>query len=126
VTQLRHLSPILAVSTIMASDSRRSLFKGQLLPPKREPWSQSYTVNPISKDHIGVKSRRNDKVSGRSWSDDTRVELLISGTVIEFSSGAVPMPFLDPAVLSRRIQEEKEWKEKQDRESKIEGSSQEA
>lgn len=109
MTQLRHLSPILAVSTIMASDSRRSLFKGQLLPPKREPWSQSYTVNPISKDHIGVKSRRNDKVS-----------------VIEFSSGAVPMPFLDPAVLSRRIQEEKEWKEKQDRESKIEGSSQEA
>ena len=107
----------------MASDSRRSLYKGQLLPPKREAWSQSYTVNPTSKDHIEVKSRRNDKVSGRSWSD-SRVELLMSGTVIEFSSGAVPMPFLDPAILSRRVQEEKEWKEKQERESKVEGSSQ--
>ncbi|PVH87118.1 hypothetical protein DL98DRAFT_581847 [Cadophora sp. DSE1049] len=91
----------------MASESRRPLYKGQLLPPKRETWSPSYTVNPVSKDHIGIKSGKDDKVP-----------------VIEFSSGAVPMPFLDPSIITQRIQEEKEWKAKQERESKIEGSSQ--
>ncbi|KAK0104440.1 hypothetical protein ONS95_004730 [Cadophora gregata] len=91
----------------MASESRRPLYKGPLLAPKRESWSQSYTVNPISKDHVVIWSGKSNRVP-----------------VIEFSSGTVPMPFLDPAIIMQRVREQKEWKAKQDRENIVEGSSQ--
>ncbi|KAG4437525.1 hypothetical protein IFR05_006997 [Cadophora sp. M221] len=91
----------------MASEPKRPLYKGTLLPPKREARSHSYTVNVVSKDQIGVKSGKGGVVP-----------------VIEFRSGDVPMPFLDPTIIPHRIREEKEWKAKQERENQQEGSSQ--
>ncbi|KAH7319476.1 hypothetical protein BKA65DRAFT_556897 [Rhexocercosporidium sp. MPI-PUGE-AT-0058] len=91
----------------MASESKRPLYKGPLLPPKREAWTQSYTVNAVSEDQIRVKSGKGDRFP-----------------VIEFRSGDVPMPFLDPTIIPRRVQEEKEWNAKQERDKKVESSSQ--
>ncbi|KAL2063668.1 hypothetical protein VTL71DRAFT_5473 [Oculimacula yallundae] len=74
----------------MASQTKRPLYKSPLLPPKQEPWSQSYTVNAVSKDDLGRHIKKKNKVP-----------------VIEFKSGEVPMPFLDPSIISQRIQDEK-------------------
>lgn len=45
--------------------------------------------------------------------------------MVEFNSRAVPQPFLDPTMLQKRIQAEKEWNlEQEKKKRKAEGSSQ--
>ncbi|CZS95540.1 uncharacterized protein RAG0_12333 [Rhynchosporium agropyri] len=83
----------------MAFDSKRPLYKSPLLPPKHQPWSESYTVDSASKDELARKVVNTSKIP-----------------VIEFKSGDVPMPFLDPSIISRRIQEAKDMETKPDRE----------
>jgi hypothetical protein len=40
--------------------------------------------------------------------------MLIEKSVVEFSSRAIPQPFLDPSVIQRRIQAEAQWKREQE------------
>jgi hypothetical protein len=40
--------------------------------------------------------------------------------VVEFSSQAVPQPFLDPSIIQRRIQADKQWKLEQEKIAKQE------
>ncbi|KAK2625522.1 hypothetical protein QTJ16_004834 [Diplocarpon rosae] len=81
----------------MASESKRPLFKGPLLPPKRAALSDSYTQSPVSNGPMAAK-----RTSGLP--------------VVEFSSCDVPQPFLDPLILPQRIRAEKELREKLERE----------
>ncbi len=49
----------------MASESKRLLYKGPLLPAKRAPWSESYTQVPASNGQVPVKDGKNDKTAGK-------------------------------------------------------------
>ncbi|KAE8450718.1 hypothetical protein EG329_006063 [Mollisiaceae sp. DMI_Dod_QoI] len=90
----------------MASESKRPLVKGPLLPPQSQSHSLSYTQKPASKNEVLVAKGKKKIVP-----------------VAEFNSRAVPQPFLDPSIIQKRIQAEKQWKEGQERRGKLEESS---
>ncbi|KAH8596757.1 hypothetical protein B0O99DRAFT_509490 [Bisporella sp. PMI_857] len=71
----------------------RELFRGTLRPPSQRPFKQSYTQEPASKNEISVMRPGGEK----------------GVTIVEFSSRAVPMPFLDPCIMQQRIQADKQW-----------------
>jgi len=82
---------------------RRELIKGPLRPPQPQPRNQSYTQKPASKDEVSVRTGKEKEIP-----------------VVEFSS-QIPMPFLDPSIIQRRIQVDKHWKAEQVKKSKQEG-----
>ncbi|KAG0651860.1 hypothetical protein D0Z07_0808 [Hyphodiscus hymeniophilus] len=84
-------------------ESNRELIKGPLRPPPRETNALSYTQAPASKDMISVRNGKEKAIK-----------------VTEFSSRAVPQPFLDPSIVQRRLQADKQWNIDQARKSKQE------
>ncbi|KAG9241516.1 hypothetical protein BJ878DRAFT_570097 [Calycina marina] len=89
----------------MASDSSRKLFTGSIRPPNPKPvlGTRSYTQKRISKNDISIVE--SDAKIGKKRR-------------MEFSSQAVPMPFLDPSIMLRRLQAEHKRKAEQDRKIK--------
>ncbi|PSS08697.1 hypothetical protein M430DRAFT_22927 [Amorphotheca resinae ATCC 22711] len=89
----------------MASKSKRELIQGPLRPPRPTPLSLSYSQPPASKSEVSVRNKE------------------ASVPVVEFSSRAVPQPFLDPSIIQRRIQAAKQQEIDHERRSKLGGSS---
>ncbi|CZR55396.1 uncharacterized protein PAC_05283 [Phialocephala subalpina] len=91
----------------MASTPKRPLVKGPLQPPQPQLNSKSYTQKPASKEEVFTTSGKEKSIS-----------------VVEFNSRAVEQPFLDPSIMQKRIEAEKQWKAEQEKSSKAEGNSQ--
>ncbi|ATZ49945.1 hypothetical protein BCIN_05g03400 [Botrytis cinerea B05.10] len=78
------------------SDTKRPLLKGPPRPPRSNPSALSYTEPPRLRDEII-----------RTKSDGVRV--------VEFNGSAIPQPFLDPSIMQKNAQLEREWKLEQER-----------
>lgn len=89
--------------------ARRELFKGPIRPLKPQPTKLSYTQAPASKGEIWVKRGKLKEVPGKIISLD-QFTRLITILVTEFSSQAFRAPFLDPSVVQKRLQAEKQPK----------------
>ncbi|THV44100.1 hypothetical protein BGAL_0734g00040 [Botrytis galanthina] len=87
------------------SDSKRPLLKGPPRPPRSNPSALSYTEPPrLRKEIIRAK---ND-----------------SPRVVEFNGSAIPQPFLDPSIMQKKAQLEREQKLEQEKitRQQLEGS----
>ncbi|KAM3067550.1 hypothetical protein ACMFMG_000134 [Clarireedia jacksonii] len=81
----------------MMLEPKRPLLKGSLHPPKVHTSNLSYTQPPTSRDDLSIGAQgKNVKV-------------------VEFSSSAIPQPFLDPSIFQKRVQMEKEWRLRQEK-----------
>jgi hypothetical protein len=87
---------------------RHELIKGPLRPPKPDLLKVSYTQPPASKDEVSVKVWNKGKIPGES-------EFANNLSAVEFPSQAVPQPFLDPSIIQRRIQLDKQRKAEAER-----------
>ncbi|KAJ8066411.1 hypothetical protein OCU04_005472 [Sclerotinia nivalis] len=79
------------------SDSKHSLIKGPPHPPRSNPLTLSYTQPARSRNEVSVRAR-GDSIQ-----------------VVEFNGFATPQPFLDPSIMQKRAQLEREWKVNQER-----------
>lgn len=59
-----------------------------------------------------------------SYSRFLRLFSYLPEVVVEFNSRAVEQPFLDPSIMQKRIEAEKQWKAEQEKSSKAEGNPQ--
>ncbi|PQE29908.1 hypothetical protein CJF32_00000571 [Rutstroemia sp. NJR-2017a WRK4] len=79
------------------SETKRPLLKGSLRPPKVNPSNLSYTQPPASRDELSIGAQgKNVKV-------------------VEFNSSAIPQPFLDPSIVQKRAQMDREWQLRQEK-----------
>ena len=102
----------------MASMSRHELLKGPIRPPHHRPSSLSYTQEPAAKNEYTIRIGKGKEVApGKTEVRPFTNIYAYSLVVAEFSSAAVPQPFLDPSIIQRRIQAEKQWKAEQERKS---------
>jgi hypothetical protein len=99
---------------------KRELIKGPLRPPQPQPRNQSYTQKPASKDEISVRTGKEKEIPGKSILFACSNSQLTRPSAVEFSS-QIPKPFLDPSIIQRRIQADKQWKAEQAKKSKQEG-----
>ncbi|KAI9648797.1 hypothetical protein NHQ30_003437 [Ciborinia camelliae] len=81
------------------SDQKRPLIKGSPRPPLSNPSATalSYTQPTRSRNEVSVGTRGGDI------------------KVVEFNGSAYPQPFLDPSIMQKRLQVEREWKAEQER-----------
>ena len=93
--------------------------KGPLRPPEPQLRSTSYTQKPASKDEVSVRTGREPDIPGKSCSSHACILPTYSSRVVEFSF-QTPKPFLDPSIIQRRVQAEKEWKANQEKKRKQE------
>lgn len=100
----------------MASQRER-IKKGPIRPPPRQATQSSYTQPPASKeDLLGGDTSKIQKVCpGMSTQIEYIQAFQLIFAVVEFSSRAVPQPFLDPSILQRRFQENQQWNLAQER-----------
>ncbi|TGO48697.1 hypothetical protein BCON_0232g00050 [Botryotinia convoluta] len=78
------------------SDSKRPLLKGPPRLPRSNPSALSYTEPPRLRNEII-----------RTKSDSVRV--------MEFNGFAIPQPFLDPSIMQKKVQLERERKLEQEK-----------
>ncbi|KAF7938700.1 uncharacterized protein EAE98_001038 [Botrytis deweyae] len=78
------------------SDSKRPLLKGPPRPPRSNPLALSYTEPPRLKNE--VTRTKNDSIR-----------------VVEFNGSAIPQPFLDPSIMQKKAQLERERKLEQEK-----------
>ena len=89
----------------MTSIPERKLLKGSLKAPSVKPLNTSYTQLPTSKDEISVRQGKDKGIIGDcNFIAGTDIMLIV--LVHEFSSQAVPQPFLNPNILQQRVQVE--------------------
>ncbi|PMD61469.1 uncharacterized protein K444DRAFT_371198 [Hyaloscypha bicolor E] len=81
---------------------KRELLKGPVCLPEPQLRATSYTQKPASKDEVSVRTGKEPDIP-----------------VIEFSF-QTPKPFLDPSIIQRRVQAEKQWKAEQEKKQKSE------
>ncbi|TGO40402.1 hypothetical protein BHYA_0037g00010 [Botrytis hyacinthi] len=77
-------------------DSKRPLLKGPPRPPRSNSSAISYTEPPRLRNEII-----------RTNADSVRV--------VEFNGSAIPQPFLDPSIMQKRAQLERERKLEQEK-----------
>ncbi|CAD6441882.1 c92fb853-3db9-454d-8703-68e1ef7e0024 [Sclerotinia trifoliorum] len=78
------------------SNSERPLIKGPPRPPRSNPLTLSYSQPARSRNEVSVCAR-GDSIK-----------------VVEFNGLATPQPFLDPSIMQKRAQLEREWKVNQE------------
>ncbi|KAF7960963.1 hypothetical protein EAE96_000633 [Botrytis aclada] len=78
------------------SDSKRPLLKGPPRPPRSNPSALSYTEPPRSRGEVV-----------RTKSDSVKV--------VEFNGSSIPQPFLDPSIMQKKAQMERERKLEQEK-----------
>ncbi|TEY39046.1 hypothetical protein BOTCAL_0470g00040 [Botryotinia calthae] len=78
------------------SDTKRPLLKGPPRPPRSNPLALSHAEPPRFRNEIM-----------RTKSGGVRV--------VEFNGSAIPQPFLDPSIMQKKAQLEREWKLEQER-----------
>ncbi|KAI0976874.1 hypothetical protein F4678DRAFT_128097 [Xylaria arbuscula] len=96
--------------------SSRKLFKGTLSPPRVQPAHKSYTLTPASISEVSIKDPADKQASSTVAALPSNLEMARFMIVyahapsrhtvrrpIAISSTAVPQPFVDPAVLQRRL-----------------------
>ena len=104
---------------------KRELIKGPLRLPEPQLRATSYTQKPASKDEVSVRTGKEPQIPGMYVRFYVRT-LAHSALVIEFSF-QTPKPFLDPSIIQRRIQADKQWKTEQEKKRKQDaGPSREA
>lgn len=97
---------------------KRKLLRGLLRPPQPQLRTSSYTQKPASKNEVSVRTEKEPDIPGKCIHLHVCV-LTNSSRVIEFSFQP-SKPFLDPSIVERRIQAEKQWKVAQDKKRKEE------
>lgn len=109
----------------MTSKPKRDLIKGPLRPPKWDPSNRSYTQLPASKDEVSIRAPGEQKeITGSN--DFFVIHITCLRYIVrEFSSTALPQPFLDPSIIQRRIEANKKWQAEQDRKKNQATTSQE-
>ncbi|TVY14751.1 hypothetical protein LARI1_G007768 [Lachnellula arida] len=85
--------------------TKRPLIKGPLRAPLSEPWNDSYTQAPTSKDEVKFSTKR------------TNVP------VVEITHEAFAQPFLNPPIIQERIKDDREWRIAQERSKEQEAAS---
>ncbi|TGO53969.1 hypothetical protein BOTNAR_0281g00130 [Botryotinia narcissicola] len=79
------------------SDSKRPLLiKGPPRPPRSNPSALSYTEPPRLRNKI-IRTKAD------------------SGRVVEFNGSAIPQPFLDPSIMQKKAQLERERRLEQEK-----------
>ena len=96
--------------------------KGSLKAPSVKPLNTSYTQRPTSKDEISVRQGKDKGITG-DWNFVAGRDIMLIVLVHEFSSQAVPQPFLNPNILQQRIQVENQSKMDQEKMLKRGGNS---
>ncbi|APA09761.1 predicted protein [Sclerotinia sclerotiorum 1980 UF-70] len=79
------------------SDSKRPLIKGPPCPPRSNPLTLSYSQPARPRNEVSVCAR-GDSIK-----------------VVEFNGFATPQPFLNPSIMQKKAQLEREWKVNQER-----------
>ncbi|KAF7856944.1 hypothetical protein EAF04_009704 [Stromatinia cepivora] len=79
------------------SDSKRPLVKGPPRPPQSNPLTMSYNQPARLRSEVSICAR-GDSIK-----------------VVEFNGFATPQPFLDPSIMQKRAQLEREWKVNEER-----------
>jgi hypothetical protein len=99
---------------------KRELIRGKLKEPQIDPMAPSQTQVPNSKNEISVRRSKDKEIPGEIHRSYIFRQAVFSHrmAVVEFSSRAVPQPFLDPSIMQRRILAEKQWKVEQEKKLK--------
>lgn len=93
----------------------RELIKGPPKPPPHNPSPRSYTQAPPSKDEITIRKKNEKPIPGTPPPLYLTTLLIYNQPVREFASDAAPQPFLDPTIIQRRMEAEKQWKIEQEK-----------
>ncbi|TVY28291.1 hypothetical protein LHYA1_G003704 [Lachnellula hyalina] len=78
--------------------SQRPLIKGPLRAPLSEPYNDSYTQAPSSKNEVKVSVKRAHVM------------------VVEVTHEAFAQPFLNPSIIQERIKDDRQWRIAQEKE----------